>query len=237
MAIGKIKKVSGPLVTASGLEGAKIHEICKVSDKGLIGEIIEIKKGIASIQVYEETNGIGPNEIVETTGAPLSVELAPGLLRQMFDGIQRPLDKFMAQTDSDFLERGVLIDPLDRQKKWTFVPKLAAGSRVSAGDVLGVVQETAAIDHLVMVPPKTAGTITEIYAGNFTITEPICRLETAAGEQVLTMLQKWPVRKPRPVAAKLKPGEKWTSSTLFVPPAVFSQVQLDERRALVSAFS
>lgn len=116
MAIGTITKVSGPLVTARGLQGAKIHEICKVSEKGLIGEIIELKKGTASIQVYEETAGIGPGEIVETTGRPLSVDLAPGLLSQMFDGIQRPLDKFMAQTESDFLERGVTIDPLDWQK-------------------------------------------------------------------------------------------------------------------------
>ena len=116
MAIGKIIKVSGPLVQAVGLQNAKIHEICKVSEKGLLGEIIELKKGIASIQVYEETNGIGPGEVVESIGTPLSVELAPGLLGQMFDGIQRPLDKFMAQAQSDYLERGVIIDALDWQK-------------------------------------------------------------------------------------------------------------------------
>lgn len=207
MAFGTIEKVSGPLVTASGLLGAKIHEICKVSEKGLIGEIIEIKKGLVSIQVYEETAGIGPGEPVESTGAPLSVELAPGLLTEMFDGIQRPLDTFMNQTESDFLERGVTIDPLNRQKKWTFMPQVKVGDNVQAGDILGLVQETTAIEHKVMVPPGVKGTVKEIMVGNYAITEPICLLETAEGEQRLTMMQKWPVRKPRPTAAKLNPGE------------------------------
>lgn len=207
MAFGTIEKVSGPLVTASGLSGAKIHEICKVSEKGLIGEIIEIKKGLVSIQVYEETAGIGPGEPVESTGAPLSVELAPGLLTEMFDGIQRPLDTFMNQTESDFLERGVTIDPLNRQKKWTFMPQVKVRDNVQAGDILGLVQETTAIEHKVMVPKGVKGTVKEIMVGNYAITEPICLLETAEGEQRLTMMQKWPVRKPRPTAAKLNPGE------------------------------
>lgn len=207
MAFGTIEKVSGPLVTASGLSGAKIHEICKVSEKGLIGEIIEIKKGLVSIQVYEETAGIGPGEPVESTGAPLSVELAPGLLTEMFDGIQRPLDTFMNQTESDFLERGVTIDPLNRQKKWTFLPQVKVRDNVQAGDILGLVRETTAIEHKVMVPPGVKGTVKEIMVGNYAITEPICLLETAEGEQRLTMMQKWPVRKPRPTAAKLNPGE------------------------------
>ena len=198
MAFGTIEKVSGPLVTASGLSGAKIHEICKVSEKGLIGEIIEIKKGLVSIQVYEETAGIGPGEPVESTGAPLSVELAPGLLTEMFDGIQRPLDTFMNQTESDFLERGVTIDPLNRQKKWTFMPQVKVRDNVQAGDILGLVQETTAIEHKVMVPPGVKGTVKEIMVGNYAITEPICLLETAEGEQRLTMMQKWPVRKPTP---------------------------------------
>ncbi|WP_313538240.1 V-type ATP synthase subunit A [Enterococcus sp.] len=207
MAFGTIEKVSGPLVTASGLSGAKIHEICKVSVKGLIGEIIEIKKGLVSIQVYEETAGIGPGEPVETTGAPLSVELAPGLLAQMFDGIQRPLDTFMSQTESDFLERGVTIDPLNRQKKWTFVPQVQVGDDVQAGDIIGLVQETSVIEHKIMVPPGKSGKVTEVMVGNFAITEVICRLDTAEGETALTMVQKWPVRKPRPVSTKLNPGE------------------------------
>ena len=207
MAFGTIEKVSGPLVTASGLSGAKIQEICKVREKGLNGEIIEIKKGLVSIQVYEETAGIGPGEPVESTGAPLSVELAPGLLTEMFDGIQRPLDTFMNQTESDFLERGVTIDPLNRQKKWTFMPQVKVRDNVQAGDILGLVQETTAIEHKVMVPPGVKGTVKEIMVGNYAITEPICLLETAEGEQRLTMMQKWPVRKPRPTAAKLNPGE------------------------------
>jgi V/A-type H+-transporting ATPase subunit A len=207
VAFGTIEKVSGPLVTASGLSGAKIHEICKVSEKGLIGEIIEIKKGLVSIQVYEETAGIGPGEPVESTGAPLSVELAPGLLTEMFDGIQRPLDTFMNQTESDFLERGVTIDPLNRQKKWTFVPQVKVGDTVQAGDILGLVQETTAIEHKVMVPPSVSGTVKEIKVGNFSITETICILDTIDGDKPLNMMQKWPVRKPRPTAAKLNPGE------------------------------
>ena len=208
MAIGEIIKVSGPLVQAIGLKGAKIHELCKVSEKGLLGEIIELKKGIASIQVYEETNGIGPGEVVETTGTPLSVELAPGLLGQMFDGIQRPLDQFMAVTDSDYLERGVMIDALDWQKKWTFVPKKGVGDTVEAGDILGVVQETSVVEHRIMVPNGVRGVIKEIKAGNYSITEPICLIETPSGdEKKLPMLQRWPVRKPRPTQQKLKPSQ------------------------------
>lgn len=207
MAIGTITTVSGPLVTAHGLQGAKIHEICKVSDKGLIGEIIELRKGVASIQVYEETAGIGPGEVVETTGAPLSVELAPGLLTQMFDGIQRPLDKFMAKTNSEFLERGVSIEPLDGEKKWAFTAKKAVGDKVVSGDILGTVQETKAIEHRVMLPDKVEGTIKEIRSGEFSIHEMICVLDTINGEKEITMMQRWPVRKPRPFKRKLTPGE------------------------------
>lgn len=207
MAIGTITTVSGPLVTAHGLQGAKIHEICKVSDKGLIGEIIELRKGVASIQVYEETAGIGPGEVVETTGAPLSVELAPGLLTQMFDGIQRPLDKFMAQTNSEFLERGVSIEPLDGEKKWAFTATKAVGDKVVSGDILGTVQETKAIEHRVMVPDKVEGTIKKIRSGEFSIHEMICVLDTINGEKEITMMQRWPVRKPRPFKRKLTPGE------------------------------
>lgn len=207
MAIGTITTVSGPLVTARGLQGAKIHEICKVSDKGLIGEIIELRKGVASIQVYEETAGIGPGEVVETTGAPLSVELAPGLLTQMFDGIQRPLDKFMAKTNSEFLERGVSIEPLDGEKKWAFTATKAVGDKVVSGDILGTVQETKAIEHRVMVPDKVEGTIKEIRSGEFSIHEMICVLDTINGEKEITLMQRWPVRKPRPFKRKLTPGE------------------------------
>ncbi|MCF1685364.1 V-type ATP synthase subunit A [Tetragenococcus halophilus] len=207
MAVGTITKVSGPLVTASGLQGAKINEVCKVSEKGLIGDIIELENGIASIQVYEETAGIGPGEPVETTGAPLSVELAPGLLSQMFDGIQRPLDTFMKQTNSDFLERGAEINPLDREKKWRFVPKQTVDAQVGPGDILGTVEESKAIEHRIMVPNGVSGTIKSIEAGDFDITETICVLETDSGEKELSMMQKWPIRTPRPSKNKMTPGE------------------------------
>ncbi|MEL5938934.1 V-type ATP synthase subunit A [Tetragenococcus halophilus] len=207
MAVGTITKVSGPLVTASGLQGAKINEVCKVSEKGLIGDIIELDNGVASIQVYEETAGIGPGEPVETTGAPLSVELAPGLLSQMFDGIQRPLDTFMKQTNSDFLERGAEINPLDREKKWTFVPKQTVDTQVGPGDIIGTVKESKAVEHRIMVPNGVSGTIKSIEAGDFDITETICVLETDNGEKELSMMQKWPIRTPRPSKNKMTPGE------------------------------
>ncbi|GEQ38248.1 MAG: V-type ATP synthase subunit A [Tetragenococcus halophilus] len=207
MAVGTITKVSGPLVTASGLQGAKINEVCKVSEKGLIGDIIELDNGVANIQVYEETAGIGPGEPVETTGAPLSVELAPGLLSQMFDGIQRPLDTFMKQTNSDFLERGAEINPLDREKKWTFVPKQTVDTQVGPGDIIGTVKESKAVEHRIMVPNGVSGTIKSIEAGDFDITETICVLETDSGEKELSMMQKWPIRTPRPSKNKMTPGE------------------------------
>jgi len=207
LAVGTITKVSGPLVTASGLQGAKINEVCKVSEKGLIGDIIELENGVASIQVYEETAGIGPGEPVETTGAPLSVELAPGLLSQMFDGIQRPLDTFMKQTNSDFLERGAEINPLDREKKWTFVPKQTVDTQVGPGDIIGTVEESKAVEHRIMVPNGISGTIKSIESGDFDITETICVLETDNGEKELSMMQKWPIRTPRPSKNKMTPGE------------------------------
>ena len=207
MAVGTITKVSGPLVTASGLQGAKINEVCKVSEKGLIGDIIELENGVASIQVYEETAGIGPGEPVETTGAPLSVELAPGLLSQMFDGIQRPLDTFMKQTNSDFLERGAEINPLDREKKWTFVPKQTVDTQVGPGDIIGTVEESKAVEHRIMVPNGVSGTIKSIESGDFNITETVCVLETDNGEKELSMMQKWPIRTPRPSKNKMTPGE------------------------------
>ncbi|MDN6492030.1 MAG: V-type ATP synthase subunit A, partial [Leuconostoc sp.] len=181
--------------------------MCKVSEKGLIGEIIELNNDVASIQVYEETAGVGPGEPVETTGAPLSVELAPGLLTEMFDGIQRPLDTFMKQTDSDFIERGTEINPLDRQKEWTFVPKKSVGDQVAPGDIIGVVQETKAIEHRVMVPNDVTGTIKDIQSGNYTITETVCVVDTDEGERKVALMQKWPIRTPRPYKNKVTPGE------------------------------
>ena len=152
MKSGRIVKVSGPLVTAEGMEDANIQDICHVGHLGLIGEIIEMRKGVASIQVYEETSGIGPGEPVTTTGEALSVELAPGIISQMFDGIQRPLNTFKEVSNSDFLVRGTVVAPLDRQKEWEFHATLEVGQTVEAGDIVGYVQETKVVQHKIMVP-------------------------------------------------------------------------------------
>ncbi|MGX7197274.1 V-type ATP synthase subunit A [Enterococcus olivae] len=205
MEVGKIVKVSGPLVMAENMAHASIQDICYVGDVGVVGEIIEMRGDVASIQVYEETSGIGPGEPVHSTGEALSVELAPGIVSQMFDGIQRPLDVFAKQTDSNFLSRGVKIDALDHQKKWLFEPKLAVGDTVIAGDVIGTVQETKLITHKIMVPVGLTGTIKEIKEGEYTIDEVVCLLETEKDEVALKMLQKWPVRRSRPVKEKHNP--------------------------------
>lgn len=207
MSKGTIVSVSGPLVTASGMESANIQDICRVGRLGLIGEIIEMRDDVASIQVYEETSMVGPGEEVETTGEALSVELAPGMISQMFDGIQRPLDEFMEKTASNFLERGMTIKPLNRDKKWDFTALVEAGTDVSAGDIIGTVQETNVIEHRIMVPFGMEGKIKSISSGTFTIDEPLYVLETETGDEDLTMMQKWPVRRGRPIKTKLNPEE------------------------------
>lgn len=203
---GRIIKVSGPLVMAENMAHASIQDICYVGELGVIGEIIEMRDDVASIQVYEETTGIGPGEPVVSTGEALSVELAPGLLSQMFDGIQRPLDTFAQTTESYFLGRGVNIPALDRQKKWTFEPKVAVGEEVVAGDIVGVVAETAVIQHYIMVPYGVKGALLKIEAGTFTIEETIYEIQTETGVRAFTMMQKWPVRKSRPILEKRKPN-------------------------------
>ncbi|ALV20932.1 V-type ATP synthase subunit A [Carnobacterium antarcticum] len=205
---GRIVSVSGPLVTAEGMEQANIQDICKVGKLGLIGEIIEMRNDVASIQVYEETSMVGPGEPVETTGEALSVELAPGMISQMFDGIQRPLDKFMDKTESNYLIRGVSIEALSRTDKWTFTPTVEVGTKVVAGDIVGTIPETKVIVHKIMVPYGVEGTIKSIESGNFDITETIYTIETEEnGVKEFTMLQKWPVRQGRPTAKKLNPVE------------------------------
>ncbi|GGC83762.1 V-type ATP synthase subunit A [Enterococcus wangshanyuanii] len=206
MQTGTIIKVSGPLVMAENMSDASIQDICQVGELGVIGEIIEMRGDVASIQVYEETTGIGPGEPVVTTGEALSVELAPGLISEMFDGIQRPLDTFAEVTKSNFLSRGVQIPALDRTKKWTFEPSVSVGEEVSAGDVIGSVQETKVIAHKIMVPVGIKGTVKEVKQGEFTIEETIYIIETATGEKEFTMMQKWPVRRSRPIAEKLNPN-------------------------------
>ena len=204
---GRIVSVSGPLVTAEGMEQANIQDICKVGKLGLIGEVIEMRNDIASIQVYEETSMIGPGEPVETTGEALSVELAPGMISQMFDGIQRPLDKFMKKTESNYLIRGISIEPLSRTDKWAFTPTVEVGTKVVAGDIVGTVPETKVIVHKIMVPFGVEGTVTSIKDGSFDINEIVYTLDTEDGLKEFTMMQKWPVRKSRPTAKKLNPVE------------------------------
>ncbi|MBN2958821.1 MAG: V-type ATP synthase subunit A [Streptococcus gordonii] len=208
MSQGKIIKVSGPLVLASGMQEANIQDICRVGDLGLIGEIIEMRRDQASIQVYEETSGLGPGEPVITTGSPLSVELGPGLISQMFDGIQRPLERFQTITESDFLVRGVQLPNLDREAKWDFVPSLSVGDTVEAGDILGTVQETNLVEHRIMVPVGVSGRLANISAGSFTVEETVYEIEQADGSVFKgTLMQKWPVRRGRPFAQKLIPVE------------------------------
>ena len=204
MANGTIVKVSGPLVVASGMRDANMFDVVKVSQHGLIGEIIEMHGENASVQVYEETSGLGPGEPVISTGAPLSVELGPGLISGIYDGIQRPLNKIMEQVGTN-LHRGVSVPSLDREKKWKFVPKAQPGDKVVAGDILGTVQETQAVVQKIMVPYGVEGTILSIEQGEFTVEETVCVVETEKGKKELTMMQKWPVRRGRPYKQKMSP--------------------------------
>jgi V/A-type H+-transporting ATPase subunit A len=204
---GKIIKVSGPLVVAEGMDEANIYDVCKVGQNGLIGEIIEMRGDKASIQVYEETSGVGPGDPVVTTGEPLSVELGPGLIESMFDGIQRPLDAFMEAAQSNFLKKGISVPSLNRIKKWKFNPTIKVGDEVVAGDVIGTVQETAVVLQKIMIPIGIFGKIKEIKDGEFTVTETICVVETTNGDREVTLMQKWPVRKGRPYTSKMNPVE------------------------------
>ncbi|MBO0481579.1 V-type ATP synthase subunit A [Candidatus Enterococcus courvalinii] len=205
MQIGRIIKVSGPLVMAENMSDASIQDMCLVGELGVIGEIIEMRGDVASIQVYEETSGIGPGEPVRSTGEALSVELGPGIISQMFDGIQRPLDTFMEITQSNFLGRGVQLPALDHEKKWWFEATAEVGEFVVAGDVIGTVAETKVIQHKIMVPNGISGKISQLESGNFTIDEVVCVLETEQGSKKLTMMQKWPVRRSRPIKEKRNP--------------------------------
>lgn len=207
MKTGKIIKVSGPLVVAEGMDEANIYDVCKVGQNGLIGEIIEMRGDKASIQVYEETSGIGPGDPVVSTGEPLSVELGPGLIQSMFDGIQRPLNAFMEAAQSNFLKKGISVPSLDRTKKWNFKSDAKIGDEVVGGVVIGTVEETAVVTQKIMIPVGIKGKIKEIKDGEFTVTETICVVETENGDKEVTLMQKWPVRKGRPYAAKINPVE------------------------------
>ena len=204
---GRIVKVSGPLIVAENMSDVEMYDVVKVSSQKLIGEVIELRGDKASIQVYEETSGLGPGEEVVSTGAPLSVELGPGLIEGIFDGIQRPLKKLYDMT-GERIDRGVEVTALDHDKKWTFVPKLKKGDVVSAGDFLGIVQETPLVEHRIMVPYGISGEIVEICGEcEKTVVDVIAKIKTDKGVKDVTMMQKWPVRKGRPYKQKLTPSE------------------------------
>ena len=206
MSSGTIVKVSGPLVVATGLSDANMADVVRVGQQRLIGEILTMNGDSASIQVYEETSGLGPGAAVETTGSPLSVELGPGLIETIYDGIQRPLDGILKKAGSNNLPRGVEVPALDPEKKWDFVAAAKPGDRVSGGDVLGAVQETSAVLHKIMVPPGLSGTLESIRSGSFTIRDTVAVLtDDKKGRQELTMVQKWPVRVGRPYKHKYPP--------------------------------
>jgi V/A-type H+-transporting ATPase subunit A len=203
---GKIVKVSGPLIIAENMADAQMYDVVRVSDKKLIGEIIELRGDRAAIQVYEETTGLTPGEGVETTGMPLSVELGPGLIEGIFDGIQRPLEK-LRELSGDRIDRGITVPALDHKKKWKFEPTVKKGAKVVAGDIIGTVQENAVHQHRIMIPPTFAGegTVDDIKAGSFTIDETVAKVKGKSGDLNVTMCQKWPVRKGRPYKEKMTP--------------------------------
>lgn len=205
MSHGKIVKVSGPLVIAEGMRSANMFDVVRVSEHNLIGEIIEMHGDRASIQVYEETAGLGPGEPVVSTGSPLSVELGPGLIGAMFDGIQRPLEIMREMLGSN-ITRGIDVSALDRNKKWNFVPTVEKGLRVTSGDIIGIVQETVVVEHKIMVPYGIEGIIEEIYSGHFTVEDIVAKVRKSNGDIAdIKMMQKWPVRRGRPYKEKLTP--------------------------------
>ncbi len=201
---GKIIKVSGPLIVAENMADAKMYDVVRVSEKKLIGEIIELRGDKASIQVYEETGGLGPGEAVETTGAPLSVELAPGLIEGIFDGIQRPLTR-IAAAYGDRITRGISVTNLDHEKLWEFIPLAKEGDEVQAGDFLGYVQETPVVRHKIMVPYGVEGKVVSIRGGMYNITQTVAKIMTKSGEREVSMLTRWPVRRGRPYREKMSP--------------------------------
>ena len=207
METAKIVKVAGPVVVAKGLKNAKMYDVVKVSNQKLIGEIIELSKDSATIQVYEETSGIGPGESVFSTDMPLSVELGPGLISSIYDGIQRPLD-ILKSIKGDFISRGAEAFAIDRKKKWDFEPICKKGEKVISGDVLGIVQESSIVKHKIMVPPGIQGEVKEIHKGKFTVTDTVALIKDGENTTYeIKMLQKWPVRTPRPHKKKLPPLE------------------------------
>ena len=202
---GRVVKVAGPVVVAEGMAGARMYDVVRVASLNLIGEIVEFRGDRASIQVYEETTGIGPGEPVVDTEAPLSVELGPGLIESIYDGIQRPLDD-LVEAEGDFMSRGSAMPGLSRDKKWSFKPTIAEGAKVGPGDIIGEVEESTLVLHKIMVPPGIHGTIKSISEGDYTVEETVAVCEAEDGtKHELKLMQKWPVRNPRPLAKRLAP--------------------------------
>ena len=201
---GKIIKVSGPLIVAEGMPDVKMYDVVRVSEARLIGEVIELRGDKASVQVYEETSMLGPGENVYPTGAPLSVELGPGLLEGIYDGIQRPLRK-LVEASGNRIGRGIEVPAIDREKKWKFVPTVGKGDKVQEGDIIGTVRENEVVECRITVPNKINGTVKSIKAGEFTVEETVAEIETEKGVEKVTMLRKWPVRRGRPYKTKLSP--------------------------------
>ena len=204
MAQGTIIKVAGPLIVAGGMADARMYDVVRVGNARLIGEIIELRGDRASIQVYEETAGLGPGEPVESTGAPLSAELGPGLIEAIFDGIQRPLTA-IRELSGDRIQRGVEVPALNREKEWAFEPRVRVGDHVQPGDILGIVQESAVVEHRIMVPQGIKGEVISIHEGKAVVTDTVCVLRDGGKEHALTMMQKWPVRRGRPYQEKVSP--------------------------------
>ncbi len=203
---GKVVRISGPLVVAQALTGAKMYEMVRVGEERLFGEIIEIHNDLYSIQVYEQTEGLQPGDPVEPTGMPLSVELGPGLIARIFDGVQRPLEDLLEE-QGVYIARGAELAAIERERRWGFEPRLKAGDTVQGGDILGVVQETSIVEHRILVPPRLQGELVELKEGEFTVEEPIGTLRTEDGDVPLRLMHRWPVRRPRPVARRLTPDQ------------------------------
>ena len=203
---GTIERIAGPLVIAKGMTGASMYDVVHIGEIGLVGEIVELEGDKASVQVYEETSGLMPGEPVVCLGEPLSVELGPGIIEQFYDGIQRPLELIEQAAESHFISRGINVPAIDRKKKWTFEPRVKAGDIVEPGDILGTVQETIVVEHRIMVPNGMKGKVKSIQSGDHTVEDVIAVLDDNGTQHEIRMLQRWPVRQPRPVAKRLAPN-------------------------------
>ena len=216
--IGKVIRIAGPVVQAMGLENVRLYDVVRVGELGLVGEVIRLSEGLTTIQVYEDTSGIRVGEPVRSTGLPLVVQLGPGLLGQVYDGLQRPLE-ILAEASGEFIHRGVYASPLPEEKRWHVTPRVAVGDVVGPGDILGVVPESQTIEHRIMVPPRLRGRVVSIREGEYTVNETVAVIGSgndASGDVEITLVQRWPVRQPRPYQARLAPREPLITGTRII---------------------